>query len=107
MVYSMTVCCKRNCKLRSLVASALLNLLYSGQSTANMLVIQSNTPRYKVGEVLQDDDPVDLLGPGCRITVLKRPPNGRPNETAIIEGSKVYKPPIGGSREVPNIPCGF
>jgi hypothetical protein len=83
---------------------ALMSLsLYSARSIATMRVIDSNTPHYKVGRELPDDDPLDLLGPGCRITILKLPSN----ETAIVEGRKDFQPPIGGAREIPNLPCEF
>jgi hypothetical protein len=81
---------------------ALMSLfIYSDRSVAKMRVIVSNTSHYKVGQELSDDDPLDLLGPGCRITVLKLPSN----ETAIVEGSKDFQPPVGGAREIPNLPC--
>ena len=81
-------------------------LLYSTLSTAEMRVIQSNSPRYKVGQELPDDDPLDLLGPGCRITVLKLRSNKTEySETVVVEGDKVPYPPIGGARELPNLPC--
>jgi hypothetical protein len=72
-------------------------LLFKSRAEAGMRVIQSNSPQYPVGTVLED---APRLGVGCYVRILT--PAG---ETELIEGQKRRELPGGVTRGRSSVPC--
>jgi hypothetical protein len=86
------------------LATILLVLFMSARqhlAHADLEIIESNTPDFKIGDVLNDGTRF-RLGVGCRVRALRLPPH----ETVLFEGPKAPEPPIGGTRSGPlPAPC--